>query len=155
MRDARHLVVFATMLQIGGCVRVGGSDEARRAIEASRAAYVVAMKQGDARALASHFSDDAILLPQNADMLHGRAAIEHWFASWLPTTTVQDFAIASENITTVGGTAYEVGTYQMTFVPRGAGSVSEAGKYLMVWHRGADGHWSIVRDMFNSGGATR
>jgi ketosteroid isomerase-like protein len=45
-------------------------------------------------------------------MQRGRDAIQKWFASWLPTTRVEPFEATSMEITVVGDTAYEVGTYQ-------------------------------------------
>jgi ketosteroid isomerase-like protein len=48
----------------------------------------------------------------NSDMQRGRDAIQKWFASWLPTTRVETFEATSMEITVVGDTAYEVGTYQ-------------------------------------------
>jgi uncharacterized protein (TIGR02246 family) len=76
-----------------------------RAIEASHREYIAAMKRGDAAALATYLTDEGILLPQNSDMQRGRATIEKWFATWLPTTAAQDFVVATENVTVVGSTA--------------------------------------------------
>jgi ketosteroid isomerase-like protein len=68
----------------------GPSDAAvRHAIEELHRTYAAAMKRSDVMALASHFAEDAILLPQSSDMQRGRDAIQKWFASWLPTTTFQ------------------------------------------------------------------
>jgi len=122
----------------------------RQAIEASHAAYVAAVKRGDMTALGTHFTEDAIFLPPHADMQRSRATIEQWFGSWLPSIPVQDFEIKTADITVVGATAYEVGTYQMTLAPAGARPISDQGKYLMVWQRGVDGRWRILRDMFNT-----
>jgi uncharacterized protein (TIGR02246 family) len=122
----------------------------RRAIEESHGSYAIAMKGGDATALASHFTKDAILLPENTDMQRGRDTIQKWFAGWLPTTTVQEFEATSMDVTVVGSTAYEVGTHRMTLTPQGSPPISMQGKYLMVWERATDGQWRILRDMFNT-----
>ena len=136
-RDVLVMRAIAATVLSAACAQTSLDTDARRAIQASRPAYVAAMKRGDAAALARHFTEDAILLPQNSDMQRGRVAIERWFAGWLPTTTVQDFTITTEDVSTVGSTAYEVGTYRMSWVPQGAPPISEQGKYLMVWKRDA------------------
>ncbi len=122
----------------------------QRAIETTHAAAAGEMKRGDAAALATHYTDDAVLLPPNADMLRGRAAIQKWYWDFLASSTVQDFAVATEDVTVLAATAYEVGRYRITFVPRGAQPISDQGKYLVVWELGGDGQWRMARDMFNT-----
>ncbi|MGI0128800.1 MAG: YybH family protein [Thermoplasmata archaeon] len=100
--------------------------------------------------VASHFTDDSIFLPQNSGMQRGRVAIQQWFRSWLPSTTVEDFVIHTEDLEVVGNTAYEVGTHRMTMRFRGGKSITDEGKFLMVYQRGPDGRWRISRDMYNS-----
>jgi uncharacterized protein (TIGR02246 family) len=149
-----RLILMAVCTLIIPLMSCGGSESSdatvRRAIEESHHTYTEAMKRGDATALASHFTQDAILLPENSDMQRGRDAIQKWFASWVPTTTVQAFDITTMEVTVVGSTAYEVGTYRMTLSPQGFPPISNQGKYLMVWKRATDGHWHILRDMFNT-----
>jgi ketosteroid isomerase-like protein len=77
-------------------------------------------------------------------------AIQKWFASWLPTITFQAFEATTVQVTVVEDTAYEVGTYQMKFTPHGSPAISDTGKYLMVWKHAPDGHWRILRDMYNT-----
>jgi ketosteroid isomerase-like protein len=79
----------------------------RRAMEASHREYAEALRRGDAAALAHHFTQDAILLPENSAMQRWREAIQKWFASWLPTTTVQAFDVTTIDVTLVGSTAYD------------------------------------------------
>jgi len=117
------------MQPIGVAVHLRRSDEAR-----------------DVMALASHFTEDAILLFQSSDMQRGRGQ----FASRLPTTTVHIFEVTSMELTVVGDTAYEVGAYQMNFTPQGSSAVSNAGKHLMVWKQTSNGTWRILRDMYNT-----
>jgi uncharacterized protein (TIGR02246 family) len=129
----------------------GPSDAAvRHAIAESHRTYAAAMKRSDVMALASHFAEDAILLPQSSDMQRGRDAIQKWLASWLPTTTFQVFEATTLQVTVVGDTAYEVGTYQMKFTPHGSPPISDIGQYLMVWKHAPDGQWRILRDMYNT-----
>jgi uncharacterized protein (TIGR02246 family) len=130
-------------------VNATGQD-VNREIVATRRDYIAAMERGDPTALAAHFTDDAILLPQNAEAQHGRTTIEKWFASWLPAVAVRDFEAQTTDLVRVGDTVYEVGSHRMTLVPRNGSPIQEVGKYLMVWKREPDGLWRIFRDMFNT-----
>ncbi len=124
--------------------------QVRQAIDGSHRTYAAAMKRGDLAGLASHFTEDAFLLPQNSEMQRGRAAIQKWFASWLPTIKVETLEVTSLEVTVVGDTAYEVGVHRMKLVPEGSPPITNDGKYLMVWKQGADGTWRIDRDIYNS-----
>jgi uncharacterized protein (TIGR02246 family) len=144
------LIATATISMMSFASDESSSAAVRLAIEESHRTYAAAMKRGDAKALASHFTADAILLPQNSGMQRGRDAIQAWFASWLPATMVHTFEATSTEVTVVGDTAYEVGTYKMEFTPQGSPRISNLGKYLMVWKRTSDGTWRILRDMYNT-----
>lgn len=121
------------------------------AIDECHRSYVMAMKAGDPIALACHFTEDAVLLPQGAKMQKGRSTIQQWFGSWLPAMIIDDFEITTSDVVLVNDTVYEVGTFRMTARAKGANEASsDVGKYLMVWKRQTDGKWRIVRDMFNT-----
>lgn len=124
----------------------------RRILEASHRNYAAAMMKGDAAELASHFTGNGILLPENSSALRGREAIEGWFLSWLPSTKVREFEVFIEEVTLVGETAYEVGRHRMVLQSGNRPPVTINGKFLMVYERGSDGTWRISRDMFNSNG---
>ena len=143
-------ILLTIMNQMNAVPNEADTESVRRAIEMSHRTYIAAMKRGDASALASHFTEDAILLPQNADMQRGRAAIENWFSTWLPMTTIYEFEVTTDNVIVVENTAYEVGTYRMKLAAQGAEPTSNQGKHLMVWKREGDGQWRILRDMFNT-----
>ena len=47
--------------------------------------------------------------------------------------------------------AFERGTYKITLAPRTSGPpISDAGKYITIYHRQADGTWVMARDIWNS-----
>ena len=126
------------------------ADSARQAIEAGHRTYVAAMRAGDVAALVSHFTDDAILLPPNANVQRGQNTIRNWFASWLPFTTIYEFEINVEDLVSTGDIAYEVGSFRMKRSERVSDQInSESGNYLMVWKRDRDGKWRVFRDMIN------
>jgi uncharacterized protein (TIGR02246 family) len=128
------------------------SEEAgvKRILGASIQRFVVDLKRGDFEALTAQYAEDAVLLPQNAGILRGRAAIANFFRTWMTSTTIQEIEILTENIRVVGETAYEVGTYRMVFQDVGSPPARDEGKFLVVRERGPDGKWLISYDMSGS-----
>jgi ketosteroid isomerase-like protein len=54
-----------------------------------------------------------------------------------------------------GNLAYEEGTYSIK-IPGSDGKTSEEiGKYIVVWKKGADGHWRLHRDIWNTNPAKK
>ncbi|UCC49155.1 MAG: SgcJ/EcaC family oxidoreductase, partial [Gemmatimonadota bacterium] len=120
----------------------------QEAIEAVNAQFMEAVRAGDAAAVAALYTDDAILLPPEAEIVQGLAALQEIWAA--------DFADGgfTLNLTTVsvdgaGEFAYEIGTWSMP-TGEGEGGAVEQGKYLVVWKRGADGSWKLHADIWNS-----
>jgi uncharacterized protein (TIGR02246 family) len=141
-------LVFLGIISISGPHAADDSDlsVARREIHEAHQSYSAALKSGDAAAIASHFTEDAVLLPQGAEMQQGRSAIQQWFAGLLSMATFQKFTVTTVDVILVGDTAVETGVFRMSLP---AEESSGIGKYLMVWKRSGDGKWKILRDMFN------
>ena len=145
-------LVFLGTISLSGPAAADDSDlsAVRREIHEAHQSYSAALQSGDAVAIASHFTEDAVLLPQGADMQQGRSAIQQWFARLVPVATFHKFAVTTVDVILLGDMAVETGIFRMTLAAEGSAEESSAiGKYLMVWKRGADGKWKILRDMFN------
>lgn len=113
-------------------------------------AYLKAVVDGDARAVAAMFNDDAILMPPNQRLLRGRIAIQHFYEGWCHSP-MKPAAFSFDHLeaTGSGDSAYDVGTYKMS-IPAGPGrSVEDTGKYTAVLRRSA-GEWKIAYLIFNS-----
>ena len=121
----------------------------RDAIEDLHRTFASALERGDAAAVASHFMDDAILSPPEADMQRGRGDIQHFYASFLANVRIDAFELTGMELTVVGDTAYEVGTYRTKLTPQGLSQTAVAGKYLWVCSRSSDGTWHILRHIYN------
>lgn len=120
----------------------------QEAIEAASAQFMEAVRAGDAAAVAALYTDDAILLPPEAKMVQGLAAVQEVWAA--------DFAdggftlnLSTVSVDGAGEFAYEIGTWSMP-APEGEGGPVEEGKYLVVWKRGADGSWKVHADIWNT-----
>ena len=117
----------------------------RKAIEAGNEAFMAAFAAHDAAAVAALYAEDAKLLPPNAPILEGRAAIQ---AFW---QAVMGMGIASarldiQEVDALGDTAVEVSLFTLYTAD---GTVADYGKYIVEWKR-VKGQWLLYRDIFNT-----
>lgn len=115
-----------------------------RAIEAQYARFSEGYRRADPDMVADLYTDDAVYLLQDQDVLRGRAAVREEFARFLAPFrergeqgAVIRFEIVERDVQ--GDLAYDVGYYAVGQGPR-------AGKFLVIWKRGSDGVWRIHAD---------
>ena len=117
---------------------------ATRAIQAANQEFMTACERRDVGVLGRLYSDDALVLPPNSDIVRGTGAIgEFWQGMF-------DRGVTAVNLETVdvepaGDAAVEVGRYRVM-----AGeALADHGKYLVVWKKQA-GEWKLHRDIWNT-----
>jgi uncharacterized protein (TIGR02246 family) len=120
---------------------------ARKAVKSARESFIAAMRRSDAAALAAHYGEDAIVIPQVSGVCRGRASIAKLFSSWLSSATVREFETATDDLRVIDNAAFEVGTYRMVVDAAGSDPVTDEGKFLIVYERSSNGGWLISRDM--------
>jgi uncharacterized protein (TIGR02246 family) len=115
------------------------------AIAAANAKFVEAYGHGDAAGVAACYAEDGAVLPPNAEIMRGRAAIA---AFWqIPMNMgVKAVTLRSIEVEDRGDTAIEVGQYTLSGA---AGQLLDAGKYVVIWKR-EQGEWQLFRDIWNS-----
>ncbi|MGE5625134.1 MAG: YybH family protein [Bacillota bacterium] len=97
------------------------------------------------------YADDATLMPPDAPVASGKAAIKAFFAGDIAASQKAGYKF---NITgtpdgvVTGDWGWVSGTYTVTDK---AGNIVDAGKYLSISHR-VKGKWYYVRDSWNSDG---
>lgn len=123
---------------------------AKKAIESANAAFMGAMKKGDATLATANYADDAIVMMPNEPAWRGRAAILKGMQGFLSAMTMQQAATHTQDVIVRGDVAIETGTFEWTLQPKGGAAVKDKGKYLTVWKRQADGSWKILRDINNT-----
>ena len=125
----------------------GLSDADLAAHEATTQAWVNAVLAGDFAAVAATYTEDAVLMPPNAEAVVGRAAIQAFFESFPPISNIE---LHSTEIEGVGDLAYVRGSYTLTVTPEGADPINDSGKYIEIRRKQADGSWLLSRDQYNS-----
>jgi uncharacterized protein (TIGR02246 family) len=96
----------------------------------------------------SAYTEDGILLPPNAPVVQGRAAIRKFFDGFPKITAFKQSVVETEGD---GDPTYVRGTYEMTMIPPGAKEpLKDTGKVLAIWQKQSDGSWLVSRVAWNS-----
>ena len=131
---------------------VTDTQEVRRALEHIGVQLAEALRRGDAAAVTAHYTEDAVGYYPNEEAVRGREALRARLAGLLGTVQVLEARHAPDEVQVFGDVALEAGRYTYTLQPRqpGQAPLTDRGKYLIEWRRGADGVWRVRRDMDNS-----
>lgn len=107
------------------------------------------VKSKDAAAIAQLYAEDGAVMPPNAPIGKGRAAIQQTWASMMNTPGFE-LTIVPEQIVVSGSAdmALDRGTYRLAMAPGGKAQ-SDTGKYVVVWRK-VGGEWKAAADIFNS-----
>ena len=122
--------------------------QVRAEIEAANDKLVAALNGGDAAGIAVLYTEDAMLLPPNSEMLEGREAVQAFWQGGIDMG-IKEATLETEVVEARGNAAYEVGKYTMIIEPPGGPTISDRGKYLVVWKR-QEGSWKLHSDMWNT-----
>ncbi len=122
-----------------------GSQDVARQIRALDAEFIRHANAKDAAALTKAFyAEDAQLMPPNAPMVKGHAAIQDFWTAFMKVTGT-DVALESYEVTAAGDFAYCVGRWSGTI----HGS-AQKGKYVVIYRRQGDGSYKAITDIFNA-----
>ena len=111
-----------------------------------------AFNASDAAALASLYSETAILMPPNEPVVSGRRAIQAWFEQALPR--VGQVGIVPIQAIVAGDHAFQVGTFTTSSKAGGMSSTADVpgairtGKYVILL-TSSGGHWTIQYDIWS------
>jgi uncharacterized protein (TIGR02246 family) len=124
-----------------------GADE--RAIRGQVDRWHQLIKAKDAAGIASLYTSDGAVMPPNAPIGKGPAAIQQVWASLLQIPGFE-LSIVPEQIivSSSGDMALDRGTYKLSVSPDGTAK-TDTGKYVVVWRK-IGGEWKAAADIFNS-----
>jgi uncharacterized protein (TIGR02246 family) len=155
MRPMKGLGLTLLVAVVGGCATVGpasGRDPAsvRQEIQRTLDEHARAFERGDAAALATIYTDDALVAPANAGDLEGRTAVQAVLAPVFTAVTFSDVAYQVRDVSVLGDTAFTFVTWSGAAAPRGQAPVQDRGRCSLVWVRQPAGSWMIRRSHCNS-----
>jgi uncharacterized protein (TIGR02246 family) len=127
-------------------VEVGANEQAIRG-QVDR--WLQLVKAKDAAGIASLYAEDGAVMPPNATIGKGRAAIQQTWASMMQTPGF-DLTFVPEQIivSSSGDMALDRGTYRLAIAPNGTAK-TDTGKYVVVWRK-IGSEWRAAADIFNS-----
>ncbi|HEU0224993.1 MAG TPA: SgcJ/EcaC family oxidoreductase [Steroidobacteraceae bacterium] len=108
-------------------------------------AWVERYELHDAAGLAALYTEDAQLLPPDAEIVSGRAAIQEFYARENPPGSA-GVEIATVETRVFGDYAYRQGSFMLK--GPGDGAVM-AGKFIELWKK-VDGQWRIHREIWSA-----
>ncbi len=121
----------------------------RAKIDAVNKEFVDAFNRGDIAAAMGVYTEDATILPPNAEIMKGKGAIT---AFWKGARDmgVKEAKLETVELTPMGdNAACEIGKYVMKIHPEGGEAFTDKGKYMMIWKL-EDGSWKWESDAWNS-----
>ena len=121
------------------------------AIAKIRTAYAMAMEAGDATAIGNLYTEDGISQTNYEATMVGRAAIVEGQKKTFADAAFSGMEITPEETHTFGTMGYERGRYKLTFTLKAGGAPTpQAGRYMLILQKDADGMWKVARDMDNA-----
>jgi uncharacterized protein (TIGR02246 family) len=141
----RQLLV--SLLIICAASLAQAQQSARTAIEANTKQFTEAFNKGDAAAVANMYTTDARMLPPNSEILEGRPNIQKFWQDAI-TAGMKLESLETVHVETQGNVAVEIGRYT-TRIPGGGVTLTDKGKYVVVWKR-EGGSWKLAVDIFNT-----
>ena len=137
----KFTTVLVALLAIG-CSESPETDlDGLRAMEAE---WQAGFDARNAAAIAAVYADNGAVLPPNGTTVHGRAAVEAFWAEFMSSGIGGE--INDTEVYASGDLGYKVGSYVITDP---GGMTIDVGKYIEVW-RYADGKWRMQHEIFNS-----
>lgn len=136
-------------LLVCGANYTAADDALTRTIQERENGWAAAYNANDTDGLVAFYESDAILIPPGSPPATGHEAIGNVLSSLYPI--LKDLALIVDEVRPLGSHyAVEIGHSTFTASGENGQPVSGSDNYQVVWHRGEDGVWRYVTDMFNA-----
>jgi len=122
------------------------------AVTALRDSFVRTFAAGDAEAIGKLYTPDVVVMQSHQPTETGREAVVKSNAGLFSQFGVK-LELMSDETVTMGDFGYDRGRYRFTLTPKTAGMPApptDEGRYLVLLHKEADGHWLVSRDIGSS-----
>jgi ketosteroid isomerase-like protein len=129
-------------------IKGAGADE--KAIREADEAWSTAAAAKDVDKTVAFYSEDAVVMPPNAERAASKEAIRKIWKDMLTDAKVSWKATKVE-VAKSGDIGFAIGTYEVTMNDVVTGKpINDHGKYVEVWEKQVDGSWKCGADIFNS-----
>ena len=144
------------LLTLTGCSQAPAPDnreaDARALRDGEVAAFIKDWGGKDAGLIAAHYTDDGNIMIPNAPLMTGKDAIGKAMKEVLadPNWSLA-LSVVQVEVSRGGDLAYTRGTYVSTSTdPASKKAVTEKGRFVTIFRKGADGSWKAVQDINNA-----
>jgi uncharacterized protein (TIGR02246 family) len=128
------------------CVSLFAGSLFAQSVKSLDAAWMKAVKAGDAAATAALYAPDSVFYPPDEMMAKGRDAIRANYEKFLAANTVQDVVLTYDGSGTSGNLGWAAGHFKMTVMPKSGGAAQTfEGRFSSVAMRRA-GKWMYLAD---------
>ncbi|HXM60468.1 MAG TPA: DUF4440 domain-containing protein [Terriglobales bacterium] len=103
----------------------------------------------------SYYADDAVELPNGADMFRGKESIVKTMGFLDDKNNHLTWTPVFADMAASGDLGYTYGTFEFRSKDKDGKSTVEYGKYASIWKKQKDGSWKVVMDMGNSSPAPK
>lgn len=136
-----HALLTASCL----CLSVPAVAQDKTIIQGLNDQFAKAFNTGDIAAVATHYTEDAIVLPPGAEMVIGRNAILTFWKS--AAEQIGDIKLTAVDVKPLSSdAAREIGTFSLR--TKGSQPQEITGKYVVVWEK-VGGDWKLATDIWN------
>jgi uncharacterized protein (TIGR02246 family) len=139
----------------GGAAAPADTKAAEQAVKDAEAATLAEWKAKKADGVAGHYASDATTYLAGQAPMVGRDKIQAGVGQFMQDANFGiDYANTQTIVAASGDLAYTKGTYHVTYTdPQTKKAKSEAGNYVTIFHKEADGSWKAVEDAAVPGAA--
>lgn len=145
-------VMICAVVTVNALIGGESQEDLKAKVEAIGEKAEKAFVAGDVETMLQYYSDDIISMPQDHEMVRGKADLKKMTEA-IMKGGFKFLSLESETleVRSCGELIYEIGTYSQSVVmPGGTEPVAGFGKYLIVWEKQADGTLKIAVEIYNT-----
>ena len=122
--------------------------DVRSIIESNNKKLAAGISDGDAAAIAALYTADARLLPTNFEIMKGTQAIQAFWQGGIDMG-IKGATLETLEVQVKEDIAYEVGKYTLKIQVSADQTITDEGKYVVIWKRENDS-WKLDVDIWNT-----
>lgn len=151
MRGLLPKIVMASLVLMSSSYGIASDASDVSAINALQKQIDSAIINGDTDRYLTLVTDDAVLMPPNAQAVVGRDAIRKLSKAMSESFRIEKYVPSNEEIVIAGDWAFRRASFAWSIRSIRTGDLTEAtGKFIIVYSRQPGGSWKLARDIWNS-----
>jgi len=112
--------------------------------------FMKAAAEKGAQGYMSYYADDAVEVPNGANLIQGKEDIAKGMAFLDDKNNRLTWTPVGADISASGDLGYTYGNYEFHSKDKEGKPIAEHGKYTSIWKLQKDGNWKVVLDMGNA-----